>query len=186
MDDIFGDLDPAGHRHGGGPAPDMDALEHALRGAALWGLELDPRFRVLAATLEPTTDGAGWLPAADRRIQLLCFPVSTILASLRRAGPEGRELLAFSEEQLVEIAAMVGGAPVETPLFGRPEPRPGDWGPQFSLQGRSSAPDGTRRTVTVSVQEAELSLDLFARFDDLELKGPDGNDLPWPRAVGDA
>lgn len=185
MDDIFDNLHAAGDRHSGGPDPDIDALEGALRGAALWGLELDPRFRVLAATLEPAADRSESLPTEDRRVQLLCFPVSSILGSLRRAGPDGPELLAFSEEQLIEIAAMFGGTPVDTPLFGRPEPRPGAWGPRFSLQGRSSAPDGTRRTLTVSVREGELSLDLFARFDELELKGPDGEDLAWPKTARD-
>ncbi|TVR36073.1 MAG: hypothetical protein EA388_05010 [Nitriliruptor sp.] len=181
VDDIFGNLHAGGNGQGGGPRPDRDALEAALAGAALWGMELDPRFRVLAVTLEPTPERAGaWMRTDDRRIQLLCFPVSTIIGSLRRDGPDGRELLAFSEEQLVDVAATFGGVPVATPLFGRPEPRPGEWGPQFSLQGRSSAPDGTGQTLTVSVTEGELSLDLFARFDDLELKGPDGTDLPWP------
>lgn len=181
VDDIFGNLQAGPNGHGGEPRPDRDALATVLEGAALWGMELDPRFRVLAVTLEPNPERAGmWVRTDDRRIQLLCFPVSTIIGSLRRAGPDGRELLAFSEEQLVDVAASFGGSPVAAPLFGRPEPRPGEWGPQFSLQGRSSAPDGTRQTLMVSVAEGELSLDVFARFDDLELKGPDGTDLPWP------
>jgi hypothetical protein len=180
VDDIFGDLHAAADGRSRGPGSDLAALEAVLDGAALWGMELDPRFRVLAVTLEPTADRSAWGRADDRRIQLLCFPVSTILGSLRRDTRDGREVLAFSDEQLVDVAAKVGGAPVAAPLFGRPEPRPGEWGPRFSLQGRSSAPDGTRHTLTVSARDEELSLDLFARFDDLELKGPDGADLGWP------
>lgn len=184
MDDILGNLHAAANGQGREAGPDRDVLEAVLAGAALWGMELDPRFRVLAVTLEPAPERAApWLQTDDRRIQLLGFPVSTILGSLRRAGPEGNELLAFAEEQLVDVAASFGGSPVAGPLFGRPEPRPGEWGPHFSLQGRSSAPDGTRQTLTVSVQEADLALDLFARFDDLQLKGPDGTDLSWPTSL---
>lgn len=197
MTDIFGGLaggpgDPdATNGNGSGPvqvpAPgkaSLAALEHAFDSAALWGLELDSKFRVLAATLEPTPERYAWADDGgavdDRRVQLLCFPVSTILGSLRRESDEGRELLEFSEEQLVDVVAAFDGARVSSPLFGQPEPRPGQWAPRFSVQGRSSAPDGTRRTITLSLRHDDLALDLFARFDDLELKGPDGADLAMP------
>jgi hypothetical protein len=194
MTDIFGGLaggpgDPDARGNGSSgpvdvPAPGTDAiaaLEHAFDGAALWGLELDSKFRVLAATFEPTPERYAWAEdggaVADRRVQLLCFPVSTILGSLRRESDDGRAILEFTEEQLVDVVAAFDGATVSSPLFGQPEPRPGQWAPRFSVQGRSSAPDGTRRTITLSLRHEDLALDLFARFDDLELKGPDGEDL---------
>lgn len=184
MADVFGGLtgDPDGPGDDDGAGGDrgrkLAALERVLDGAVLWGLELEPRFRVLAATVEPRPDRYPWGALDDRRIQLLCFPVSTILASLRQQGEP--ELLSFTEEQLVDVVAALGGAPLQTPLFSRPEPRPGEWGPRFSLEGRSTAPDGRRSTITVSAREDGLSLDLFARFDDLELRGPAGDQLPWP------
>jgi hypothetical protein len=175
--DVFGGIS-------GGPddsaGQDVATLEAVLDGAALWGMELDPRYRVLAATFEPVAANHAWGETSDRRLQVLCHPVSTILASLRRDHDGGRELLAFTEEQLVDVVAAFDGAPVSTPLFGQPEPRPGTWGPRFSVEGRSTAPDGTSRTLTVSLRHEELSLDVFARFDDIDLKGPDGTELAWP------
>jgi len=111
---------------------------------------------------------------------VLLFPVSTLLASFRRIVDGSRQLHTFTDEQLVDVVAAFDGAPVTEPLFGRPEPRPGAWGPQFSLEGRSTAPDGTRRTVTVALRADDLELDLFARFDDVEVKGPDGAERSLP------
>ena len=186
MDDVFGGLAGAPGGDGGGAPVEPDRLEPVLESARLWGVELDTRYRVLACTFEPTAERYPWPSGGngeaegDRRIQVLGFPVSTILASLRRETEEERELLEFGEEQLVDVVAAFDGAPVSGPLFGLPEPRPGSWGPRFSLQGRSSAPDGTRRTLTIAVRHEELALDVFARFDELTLKDAAGEDLPLP------
>jgi hypothetical protein len=169
--DLFGDL------AGQPSAVDLAALERVLEGAAFWGAELDTRYRVLAVTVEPTAQRYPWGDAADRRIQVLCHPVSTILASLRRSGPDGRALLEFTEPQLVDVAAALGGAPLQGRVFGRPEPRPGEWGPQFSLQGRSTAGDGTAATLTLQLAQDDLTLDLFARFDVADLKDATGREL---------
>lgn len=180
MEDVFGGLAGGpGDGSGGGPL-DLAALESVMDGAALWGLELDPRFRVLAATLEPTVERYPWGETDDRRVQMLCFPVSTILGSLRRDLPTETELLSFTEAQLVEVVAAFDGASVAAPLFGQPEPRPGSWGPRFSLEGRSSAPDGTSRTLTIALAHQDLTLHLFARFDEVELKAADGTELALP------
>lgn len=166
-------------------------LEQVIVGAALLGLELDTRYRVLAATLEPTPERYPWgsgtagVEVVDRRVQLLVSPVSTILGSLRRRVPtadgERTEVYTFSEEQLVDVVSVFDGAPVESPLFGRPEPRPGSWAPEWSLEGRSTAGDGITGTLTVSVRHhdgaGELALDVFARFDEVQVKDPFGTDL---------
>jgi hypothetical protein len=176
VEDVFGGL--TGGPGGGGVQP--SALEPVLDGAALWGLELDPRFRVLAATFEPTPARYPWPSTDDRRIQVLCFPVSTILGVMRRQLPTTTELLSFTEQQLVDIVAAFDGAPVAAPLFAQPEPRPGLWGPRFSLEGRSTAPDGTRTTLTLLLTHEDLELRLFARFDDVALRGPEGAALELP------
>jgi hypothetical protein len=160
--------------------PQSGALEAALDGAALLGLELEPRYRVLAATFEPTAERYPWGDVADRRIQVLCFPVSTILVSLRRHVDGKVVVQTFDIEQLLDVVIALDGAPVTAPLFWLPEPRPGQWGPEFSAQGRSTAPDGTRRTITLSPCTEDLELDVFARFDDLELKNALGEMLAVP------
>lgn len=157
-------------------------LDEVLDGATLWGLELDPRYRVLAATLELVPGTHPWeLPDDDPRIQLLCSPVSTIVASFRRVEDGQAQLFVFPVDQLVDVAATFGGATLLGARFGHPEPRPGSWAPQWSLEGRSSAPDGTSRTVTVAVRQSDgdgrMELDLFARFDDAQVNTPDGETL---------
>jgi hypothetical protein len=166
------------------------ALEDALAGAELLGLELDTRYRVLAVTLEPDASRDPWGSgdrgddeAVDRRVQLLVSPVSTVLGSLRRdpLGDAPVEVYTFTEDQLVDVAAAFGGAVVDAPLFGRPEPRPGSWAPTWSLEGRSTAGDGVARTLTISVRTddvaGELALDLFARFDEVLVRDASGRDL---------
>jgi hypothetical protein len=166
----------------------IEALGSALAGARLLGLELDTRYRVLALTVEPDgsdgPEGSGTEGGeVDARRQLLVSPVSTVLASLRRSPGDGQpvHVLTFTDDQLVDVAAAFGGASLEAPLFGRPEPRPGSWAPAWSLEGRSTAGDGVGRTLTVRVRTddgpGELALDLFARFDEVLVRDADGRDL---------
>ena len=156
-------------------------LEDALAGAALLGAELEPTYRVLALTLETQPGRTPWERADDRRIQLLASPVSTMLVALTREDEHGaRELLTFEQEQLVDIVAALDAPRLTGQLFGRGEPRPGEWAPRFSLQGRSSAPNGTLRTLRIELASADLRFGLFARFDDVELRDPDGASLRLP------
>jgi hypothetical protein len=158
---------------------ELAALETALDGAALLGAELEPRFRVLAVTLEPTEDADPWGPRPDRRVQLLCHPVSTILATLKRTSGDGKtELLTFAEEQLLDVVAAIEEPKVRAPLFGQPAPRPGEWGPRYSLEGRSGAPDGMTRTLRFTASDHALRFALFARFDEVEVRDSQGNPLP--------
>jgi hypothetical protein len=170
----------------GVPVGSIDDLEAVLDGAGLLGLELDTRYRVLAVTLEPSRERYPWgsgsdsVVVVDRRVQLLCSPVSVVLGSLRRHRELGRrtEVYTFSEDQLVEVSGAFDGAAVSGPLFGRPEPRPGSWAPRWSLEGRSTAGDGIAHTLTVSVRrpddDGRLELDLFVRFDELRVRDARG------------
>jgi hypothetical protein len=148
------------------------ALEDVLAGARCWGIELDPRYRVLAVTVEPDPLRA---PGTPGEHQLLCFPVSTFLVALTRpqsdAGAGGAVLLTFELDQLTAVSERLGGARISGPVLGLPEPRPGTWGPRYSLEGRSSAPDGTGMTLTIDVTgDDDVRLRLFARCDDVELR----------------
>ena len=156
-------------------------LSEVLEGAAVLGAELEPTYRVLALTLEPTQERSPWGATGDRRVQLLASPVSTLLVSLRRVTTDGtKELLTFEQDRLVDVVAALDGAQVSGTLFGRSEPRPGEWGPRFSLEGRSSAPDGTSRTLRVELAADDLTFGLFARFDQVELRDAAGQPLAVP------
>lgn len=160
----------------------LNDLEALLGGAGLLGIELDTRYRVLGATVEPRAEET---PGVDRRLQLVASPVSTVLASLRRtvatAQGERVEVYTFTDEQLLDVVSAVEGASLDGPVFGRPEPRPGTYAPQWSLEGRSPAPDGTSRTLTLSVRHDDgagtLHLDLFARFDELRVRDAHGTEV---------
>jgi hypothetical protein len=154
-----------------------DALERLLAGSPLLGLELDTKFRVLAATVEPPADRHPRGDAADLRLQVLAHPVSTLLGALQRQVENQARIETFDTEQLSDVAAAFAGATLQAPVLGRPEPRPGEWGPQFSIQGRSTAPDGRSRTVTFAVSTGEAHLRVFARCDVLEVRDAEGNDV---------
>lgn len=159
---------------------DLGPVEQLVNGAAVWGIELEPKFRVLGLTLEPANDSAKAVATTaldDTRLQLACFPVSTILGSLRQNTADGVTVLRFTEAQLVDVVAAFDGAELSSPIFGQPEPRPGTWAPTFSLEGRSSAPDGISTTITVSLRRDDLSLDLFARFDEWRLLDASGQHI---------
>ena len=177
--------DPVPDNEPGRPAPERHDpqststprgdLDEVLSRGELWGLELEPRFRVLAVTLELAPGDGPWQLGDDRRIQLLCHPVSTILGALHRFDTDDApQLVTFEADQLVEVATAFGGVTLTPPVFGRPEPRPGQWGPRFSLEGRSSAPDGRSRTVTIEVADADARLRVFVRCDTVEVRDANG------------
>ena len=159
---------------------DSDPLERLLAGAALLGAEVDLRYRVLGFTVEPSADVHPLGDVEDRRLQVLAHPVSTVLGSLERDVDGATHLETFEAEQLSEVTAAFAGAPLQPPVLGRPEPRRGEWGPQFSLQGRSTAPDGRRRTLTLDVVSFDARLRLFVRCDDVEVRDPSGGEVLVP------
>ena len=150
----------------------IDALSDVVTGARCWGIELDPRYRVLAVTVEPDPLRA---PGRAGEYQLLCFPVSVLLVTVTRPlvedGTPRTALVTFDLEQLTAVSERFAGATIDGGPFGGPEPRPGTWGPRYSLEGRTSAADGTRRTLHLDLATEDGSrLRLFARFDDAELR----------------
>lgn len=148
----------------------LDDIAARLEDAPFWGLEMDPTYRVVAATFDDRLTQSAGRPS---RIQLLLFPASVVLASLRSAG----QLLTFTAEQLVDISAVFGGCVPTSPIFGNPEPRPGSWAPTWSLEGRSHAPDGRRHTATFRLAADDDQLDVFVRFDDAELRDEQATQL---------
>ena len=150
----------------------LQPFADVVTGARCWGIELDPRYRVLAVTVEPDPLRA---PGTAGEHQLLCFPVSVLLVTVTRPEPvDGTTrtaLLTFELEQLTAVSERFGGAVITGSPFGRPEPLPGTWVPRHRLEGRSSAPDGTRATLSLDLHDEDgARLRLFARFDDAELR----------------
>jgi hypothetical protein len=151
---------------------DLRAIGSVVSGARCWGIELDPRYRVLAVTIEPDPVRA---PGSAGEHQLLCFPTSVLLVSVTRPLVQDEEprtaLMTFDLEQLTAVSERFAGATIDGDPFGMPEPRPGTWGPRYSLEGRTSAADGNRATLTLDLATEDGSrLRLFARFDDAELR----------------
>jgi len=151
---------------------ELTALSEVVTGARCWGIELDPRYRVLAVTVEPDPLRT---PGTAGEHQLLCFPVAVLLVSVTRPlvedGQERTAIVTFDLEQLTAVSERFAGATITSSPFGHPEPRPGTWGPRYSLEGRTSAADGTRSTLTLDLStEDGARLRLFSRFDDAELR----------------
>jgi hypothetical protein len=151
---------------------DIDAVAEVVTGARCWGIELDPRYRVLAVTIEPDPLRT---PGTAGEHQLLCFPVSVLLVAVTRPlvedGASRTALVTFDLDRLTSVSERFGGAVISERPFGLPEPRPASWGPRYSLEGRTSASDGTRSTLTLDLRtEDDARLRLFARFDDVELR----------------
>lgn len=156
----------------------LKALERVLDGAALWGLELDTRYRVLAATVEPSSGRHPYGPVPDRRLQLLLYPCSKILASLRSAPGDGHTLETFEVDQLLEVVESFNGATLSLPLFDLPEPTPGEWGPEPSLQGASNTGDGTAHSLRLSLDgPGGRRFAFYASFDDVRVRDPNGRDV---------
>jgi hypothetical protein len=159
---------------------DLHAIEAILEGSTVWGLELDTEYRVLAGTFEVAVGRHPVGPVRDRRLQVLAFPVSEILASLRRTDEDGsRRVERFTVDQLLEVSEAVAGAVVHGPMFRQPRPAPGAWGPEPSLRGQSNAPDGRSHSLTLhlAAPEGGVTLDLRVTFDEITLRTPEGRDL---------
>ena len=153
--------------------PVPDDVRDLVAGGRCWGLELEPVWRVLAVTVEPAGGGDP--------VQVLCSPVSVLLASLTRHDGDRPAIVTFEAEHLPQVAERLGGAAIGPEPFGGPEPRPGTWGPRLSLEGRSSAADGTGSTLTLDLADDGARLRLFARFDDVEVRAADGRLLAGGR-----
>lgn len=159
---------------------DVAALATVLEGARLWGLELDTKFRVLGATIEPDPAAHPVQPAPeDRRLQVVLHPVNVVLASLRRRMQDGTVTLeTFTEAQLVDVVDSFDGPVLTGELLDRPAPTRGEWAPRWSMEGRAQVPDGRTHSLTVRLTaDGGREFDFYATFDEVVVRDPDGNDV---------
>lgn len=149
-----------------------EALGSLLRGALLLGLELDTRFRVLAATVEPT---APFDPGrTDRRLQVALHPCSLFEVRLVRTAPDSAAVLErFSLEQLLDVVVALDTPAIDAVDIGG---RPPSWR-DVSLEGRSQAPDGRRHRIRFSVSDGARTLEVHATFDDVDVRMADGTQV---------
>lgn len=169
--------------------------------ASVLGAEVDLEYRVLALTVEPTTSPESELDAApdvatdaavdvgrraesgpggdapDRRLQVLFHPVGTIAAALVRHAPDSsppRTVLTFDIAQLPDVvAALDGPVPIGDPL---PDALPNlhAMEERLSLRGMAQVAEGHRHPLALSLVADDLTLDLWATFDVVEVRTPDG------------
>lgn len=159
---------------------DRDQLRDLLGTGPVWGAEIDIRFRVLALTVEPASDAHPDPEAEDRRLQVLLHPVSAVAASLVEHTGDGAVVRRFDETQLADVVAMFDGAVTATdPLPGRPADLDA-LAPRLSMRGQASVGDGIRDHLHLHLAVEDLTLDLWASFDEVEVRGPDqwGDALP--------
>jgi hypothetical protein len=149
-------------------------LRDLLTAGPLWGAEIDIRFRVLALTVEPDPRVHPRPEAADRRLQVLLHPVSSVAASLVEHTDDGAVVRRFDEAQLPDVVAAFGGAvPDDDVLPSRP-PDLDAIASRLSLRGQASVGDGTSHHLHLHLSDADLTLDLWASFDEIEVRDPTG------------
>lgn len=149
-----------------------------LASSPVLGAEIDIRYRVLAITIEPAVADHPVGDVADRRLQVVLHPVGTIAAALvDHADRDRPTVLQFDEGQLADVVGAVAGATsTVTPL---PDTLPDfdEMGERLSLFGTAQTGDGTAGNLHLRLADEPLTLDLWASFDEAELRDPDGEAL---------
>lgn len=155
-------------------------LRDLLVAGPVLGAEVDLQYRVLAVTIEPAGSAHPAPEADDARLQVLFHPVRTIAAALvrhdrdRPEGPGGRTVMTFEPDQLPDVVASLGGPvplgdplPASLPDLDAMEDR-------LSLRGMAQVAEGHRIPLELSLVADDLTLDVWATFDDVEVRTPDG------------
>lgn len=158
-------------------------LRDLLVAGAVLGAEVDLQYRVLALTIEPPATAHPTPGMADARLQVLFHPVGTIAAALVRHdrdgtdGPGGRTVLTFEPDHLPDVvAAMDGPVPLGDPL---PDALPdlNAMEDRLSLRGMAQVAEGHDTPLALALVADDLTLDLWATFDDVEVRAADGSVL---------
>jgi hypothetical protein len=155
----------------------------ALNEADLLGFEVDPRRRIAAATFRVLTlPPDGPLPD-DRRAQMIFRPVGRVAASLRngRWDDEAAEVVPFGIADLLAVVQSFGGNPIYGwEFFDVHKTALDRLAGRLSLDWRSGD-DGLSRSISLSQESGAgppRHLDLWAWFDNIEVRRPDGSAVP--------
>ncbi len=149
-----------------------------LASSPVLGADVDIRYRVLAITIEPSVDQHPAAPVpADRRLQVVVHPVGTIAAALvDHADPATPTVLHFDETQLPDVVNAFADAVSTVAPFDGGIPDVDQLGDRLSMFGSAQTGDGTASTLHLHLEEPDgtLMLDLWATFDELDLRDADG------------
>lgn len=159
-----------------------DRLRGLLLSGPVLGAEVDLRYRVLALTIEPPARSHPDVLTPERdtdlRVQVLFHPVGTIAARLVRHadGPgSGGVVLRFEPDQLPDVvAALDGPVPIGEPFPGT-LPDLHAMEERLSLRGMAQVAEGHDHPLAVSLVADDLTLDLWATFDHVEVRRPDAS-----------
>lgn len=159
--------------------PTTTRLRDLLTAGPVLGAEVDLDYRVLALTIEPGPQAHPAGAVDDARLQVLFHPVGTIAAALVRHGHDdgARTVLQFGPEQLPDVVSALDGAvPLGDPLPGR-LPDLDAMEERLSLRGMAQVAEGHDTPLALNLVHDDLTLDLWATFDDVEVRSPDGEVL---------
>ena len=158
-------------------AAQRDLVERLLAASPVLGADVDIRYRVLAITVEPPVDVHPRGAVDDRRLQLVVHPIGTIAAALvDHADPTRPTVLQFDETQLSDVVAAFADTPSTVPAFPSSLPDVDALGDRLSMYGTAQTGDGTASVLHVHLAQPDgaLELDLWAGFDELEVRDPEG------------
>lgn len=152
-------------------------VEQLVAASPVLGADIDIRYRVLAITVEPPADLHPGGDVDDRRLQVVVHPVGMIAAALvDRADPDRPTVMHFDETQLSDVVAAFADTTSTVPPFDAALPDVDALGERLSMFGSAQIGDGIASVLHLHLEapDAPLSLDLWAGFDELEVRDPAG------------
>jgi hypothetical protein len=158
-------------------AAQRDLVDRLVAASPVLGADVDIRYRVLAITVEPPADLHPRGAVEDRRLQVVVHPVGTIAAAMvDHADPTRPTVLQFDETQLSDVVAAFADTVSTVPVFPPALPDVDALGDRLSMYGTAQTGDGTASVLHVHLVQPDgaLELDVWAGFDELEVRGPDG------------
>lgn len=152
-----------------------DRVRGLLMTSPVLGAEVDLRYRVLALTIEPDAATHPDPTQGDRRLQVLFHPVGTIAGALVQRAPGGGSptVLTFPPERLPDIVATLDGPVSVGEPFPESLPDLHAIEARLSLRGMAQVADGHRTPLALALVHDDLRLDLWATFDEVEVRLPD-------------
>jgi hypothetical protein len=159
---------------------DKEGLGVALNEATLLGAEIHEASRIAGVTLSVLTLPEAGPAPADPRLQILCFNVGRVAASLRLGvwNDASAPVVTFGPGDLLTKVQEFGGCAVYGwEFFDVADARMATWHSQASFDVRYSSTDGQRHSLTLFQEGSNRHLGFCIWFDEMVLRDSSGNDL---------